>query len=98
MKTLGEKIRGRMRKDRPMTTISIRIPEDLIDDLKEMAPMLGFSGYQPLIRSYVGEGMRRDEALLNEPEVRSLQESLKRHGLSEEAISEVVAETIRKRA
>ncbi len=81
-----------------MTTISIRIPEDLIDDLKEMAPLLGFSGYQPLIRSYVGEGMRRDEALLNEPEVRSLQESLRRHGLSDEAITEVVAETLQKRA
>lgn len=81
-----------------MTTISIRIPEDLIGDLKEMAPLLGFSGYQSLLRSYVGEGMRRDEALLNEPQVVSLQESLKKHGLSDEAISEVVAETIRKRA
>jgi hypothetical protein len=98
MKTLSEKIRGRLRKDRPMTTISIRIPEDLIEDLKEMAPLLGFSGYQSLLRSYVGEGMRRDEALLNEPQVRSLQESLKKHGLSDEAISEVVAETILKRA
>ncbi len=98
MKTLSEKIRGRVRKDRPMTTISIRIPEDLIGDLKEMAPLLGFSGYQSLLRSYVGEGMRRDEALLNEPQVVSLQESLKKHGLTDEAISEVVAETIRKRA
>lgn len=97
MKSLGEKIRSRMQKDRPMTTISIRIPEDLISDLKEMAPLLGFSGYQPLIRSYVGQGMRRDEALLAEPEVVSLQESLKRHGLSEEAIAEVVSDTIRKR-
>jgi hypothetical protein len=98
MKTLSEKIRGRLRKDRPMTTISIRMPEHLIGDLKEMAALLGFSGYQPLIRSYIGEGMRRDEALMEQPQVRSLQESLKKHGLSDEAISEVVAETILKRA
>lgn len=44
-----------------MTTISIRLPQDLIDDLKEMAPVMGFSGYQPLIRAYISQGMRRDE-------------------------------------
>jgi hypothetical protein len=49
----------RMRKDQPMTTISIRIPEDVIDDLKEIAPSLGFSGYEPLIRAYLGGGLRR---------------------------------------
>jgi hypothetical protein len=98
MKSLHEKLKGRRRIDRPMTTISIRIPEDLIGDLKEMAPLLGFGGYQPLIRSYISEGMRRDEALLDEPEVRSLEASLKKHGLSDEAITEVMAESIRKRA
>jgi hypothetical protein len=98
MKSLHEKLKGRRRIDRPMTTISIRIPEDLIGDLKEMAPLLGFGGYQPLIRSYISEGMRRDEALLDEPEVRSVEASLKKHGLSDEAITEVMAESIRKRA
>ncbi len=70
----------------------------LIGDLKEMAPLLGFGGYQPLIRSYISEGMRRDEALLDEPSLRSMQDMLQKHGLSDEAISEVVAQTIRKRA
>ncbi len=98
MRSLHEKLKKRHRINRPMTTISIRIPEDLIEDLKEMAPLLGFSGYQPLIRWYVGEGMRRDEARLDEPGVRSLQELLKKHGLSDEAVSEIVAETLRKRA
>jgi hypothetical protein len=42
--------------------------------------------------------MRRDEALLDEPSLRSLQEMLQKHRLSDDAISEVVAETIRKRA
>ncbi len=46
------KLRKRLRPDRPMTTISLRMPEDVIEDLKRVAPLLGFSGYQPLIRAY----------------------------------------------
>jgi hypothetical protein len=38
-----------------MTTISLRMPEDVIDDLKQIAPALGFTGYQPLMRSYIGQ-------------------------------------------
>ena len=53
MKTMHEKLKRRLVKDRPMTTISIRLPKDLIDDLKDIAPSLGFSGYQPLIRAYM---------------------------------------------
>jgi len=43
MKT-GELIE-RLRKDRPMTIISLRMPEDVVEDLKRIAPLLGFSGY-----------------------------------------------------
>jgi hypothetical protein len=43
MRKMSERIRGRLRKDRPMTTISIRVPEDVIDDLKEIAPSSGIS-------------------------------------------------------
>lgn len=32
-----------------MVTISMRMPEDVVEDLKRVAPLLGFSGYQPLI-------------------------------------------------
>jgi hypothetical protein len=56
------KLRKRLRPDRPMTTISLRMPEDVIEDLKQMAPLLGFSGYQPLIRAYIGQGLRSDIA------------------------------------
>jgi hypothetical protein len=42
--------------------ITIRVPEDVIEDLKKVAPELGFSGYQPLIRAYVGQGLRKDLA------------------------------------
>jgi len=50
------KLTQRLQKKRPMTMVSIRIPEDVIDDLKRLAPVLGFSGYQALIKAYIGPG------------------------------------------
>jgi predicted DNA binding CopG/RHH family protein len=55
-----ETLKQRLDKNRPMTTITIRIPEDVVEDLKRIAPVLGFSGYQPLIRAYIGQGLRAD--------------------------------------
>ena len=51
MKPLRERLKTRLQRNRPMTTISLRMPADVIEDLKEIAPMLGFTGYQPLMRS-----------------------------------------------
>ena len=92
MKTNEERIKERLRRDRPMTTISIRIPEDVIDDLKELAPKFGFSGYQPLIRAYVGQGLRKDLARLHPPGMAGLEENLRRHGVKEEVIAAVLGE------
>jgi hypothetical protein len=47
-------------KQQPMTIISMRFPADVLDDLKQVVPLRGFSGYQPLIWSYVGQGLRAD--------------------------------------
>jgi predicted transcriptional regulator len=55
-------LKKRLRKDRPMTTVSLRMPEDVVQDLERIAPRLGFSGYVPLLRAYVGQGLRRDLA------------------------------------
>ena len=89
---MSERIKKRLRKDRAMTTISIRMPEDVIDDLKEVAPALGFSGYQPLIRAYIGQGLRKDLARMENSQVQILTESLRRHGVKDEVISEAIAE------
>ena len=75
-----------------MSTISIRVPEDVIDDLKRIAPVLGFSGYQPLLRAYVGQGLRRDLAKLENDQVGLVVESLRRRGVDDDIISEAVAE------
>jgi len=41
-----------------MTMVSIRIPNDVIEDLKRVAPMLGFSGYQTLVKAYIGRSRK----------------------------------------
>ncbi|BAB75836.1 asl4137 [Nostoc sp. PCC 7120 = FACHB-418] len=75
-----------------MTTITIRIPEDVIEDLKRIAPLLGFSGYQPLVRAYIGQGLRVDLERLEDDTVSALISSLKRHGVSDEVIHEALSE------
>ena len=70
---------------------------DVLDDLKRVAPLLrGFSGYQPLIRAYVGQGLRVDLERLEKDPVTALEESLKRHGVSEEVLQEALAEVVQR--
>jgi hypothetical protein len=92
MKT--EALKKRLDKNRPMTTVTIRIPEDVIEDLKRVAPLLGFSGYQPLIRAYIGQGLRADLERLEGDTVSALIASLKRRGVSEEVIHEALREVV----
>ena len=92
MKTASERVLGRLKKERQMTAISLRIPEDVIEELKEIAPSLGFSGYQPLIRAYIGQGLRKDQARLENSQVQVLTESLRKHGIADQVISAAIAE------
>jgi hypothetical protein len=96
--SMNERIQKRLRKDRPMTSISLRIPEDVIEDMKAIAPTLGFSGYQPLIRAYIGQGLRKDLSRLENDQVKLVVESLRRHGVDDQVIAEAIAEVKAKSA
>jgi hypothetical protein len=87
-----EHLKKRLDKKCPMTTASIRFPVDIIEDLKRMAPLRSFSGYQPLVRAYVGQGLRIDLERLENDTVAALVESLQRHGVSEEVINKALDE------
>ena len=91
-----EILKQRLRKDRPMKTITLRIPEDVVEDLKRIAPVLGFSGYQPLIRTYIGQGLREDLEKLENSPFWELIESLKRHGVEEDIINQALEEIANK--
>lgn len=87
-----EKLKNRLNRNRPITPVTIRMPEDVVDDLKRIAPLLGFSGYQPLIRAYVGHGLRQDLERLDDDTVSTLVSGLKRRGVSDKIIREALAE------
>ena len=85
------KLQERLRRNRPMKTISLRFPEDVVADLKRVAPTLGFSGYQPLIRAYVGQGLRKDlEHLEGAGDITRLIDSLNQQGVEADIISAAV--------
>jgi hypothetical protein len=87
------KLRKRLQPNRSMTSISMRMPEDVIGDLKRVAPSLGFTGYQPLIRAYIGQGLRVDLKRLEEqPGIEPLLKSLRKQGVPEQVISSAMAE------
>ncbi|QUS59884.1 hypothetical protein IQE94_16775 [Synechocystis sp. PCC 7339] len=88
----AETLKKRVDKNRPMTTITVRIPEDVMEDLKRVAPSLGFFGHQPLARAYIGQGLRADLELLENDTVLALIASLKRHGVTEQLIQEALVD------
>ncbi len=87
-------LKKRLNRDRPMTTVTIRMPEDVIEDLKRVAPALGFSGYQPLARAYIGQGLRADLERIDNDTVSALIESLKRRGVGDEVIQQALSEIV----
>jgi hypothetical protein len=76
-----------------MSSVTLRMPQDVVEDLKRLAPVLGFAGYQPLMRGYIGQGLRRDlERLEGPPDVGRIVKSLRRHGVSDRVIKSAVEE------
>jgi hypothetical protein len=68
------------------------MPEDVVEDLKRIAPQLGFSGYQPLVRAYIGQGLREDLERLESSPIARFVEALRHQGVSEEAIQKAIKE------
>ena len=89
---LNERLKKRLRKDRVSTTITMRIPVDVVESLKALAPLKGFTAYQTLLKSYISEGLRRDEAQFDQPSARKLAQVLKRRGVDEKVIEKALAE------
>ena len=58
-------------KDRPTRPITIRMPVDVLEDLKRVAPTKDLPGYQSLIKFYIRQGLRLDMERLWETEEKS---------------------------
>src|SRR5215475_11352377 len=89
---INERLKKRLKKDRPSTTTTMRIPADVVESLKAVAPMRGFTAYQTLLKSYISEGLRRDEAQFDQYTARRLADALKRRGVTEKLLQEAMKE------
>ena len=89
---INERLKKRLKKDRPSTTITMRIPADVVESLKAVAPLRGFSAYQTLLKSYISEGLRRDEAQFDQNASQRLAAALKRRGVAEKVLREAMQE------
>jgi hypothetical protein len=77
-----------------MGSVTVRIPEDVIESMKAIAPLRGFTGYQTLLKLYLSEGVRRDSALL-EPTVNRFVHALLARGVPSEVIEQASQEVLR---
>jgi len=87
---LTDTMKKRLASDRPVTSITLRIPVDVVDSLKAIAPHKGFSGYQTLLKAYISEGLRRDEAVYASDAVERLRRALKKRGVSEKVLDDAL--------
>lgn len=89
---LTERLKSRLNKNRPMTSITLRVPVDVLESMKAIAPQRGFSGYQTLLKLYLSEGLRRDEALFTSDATARLMQALRKHGVPQEVLDEAARE------
>ncbi|MFN7571390.1 MAG: CopG family antitoxin [Betaproteobacteria bacterium] len=88
---LSERLKKRLSPDRPTTSITLRIPVDVVESMKTIAARKGM-GYQTLLKSYIGEGLRVDEARYAEPQTAKLLRALKRKGVDPRVLAEAAKE------
>ena len=92
-----ELLKMRLQRSRPMTTVTVRMPMDVVESMKEIAPIRGLSGYQTLLKLYLSEGLRRDEALLENP-MATFIEALREQGVPAAAIEKASKVTLKRSA
>ena len=61
----------------------MRIPTDAVESLNALASIRGLAGYQTLLKSYISDGLRRDEAQFDQYTAQKFVEALRRHGVGE---------------
>ena len=52
----------RLAKDRVMTSITLHVPVDVVERMKDIAHKRGFADCEALVKANVSEGLHRDEA------------------------------------
>ena len=96
MKNLTERVHNRLQAGkRESTQISIKMYVDVIEDLKLIAENKGFSGYQPLMKYYIHQSMRKDlEEVLDKVFQDRLMSALRDAGVNEATLQKAVSKVL----
>lgn len=70
-------------KERPSQMVSIRIPLDTLEQLRQVAASRDL-GYQSLLKLYIGEGLRKDIATMDKQNLLTETENLLRKHLGDD--------------
>lgn len=89
---LSDRLKRRLDPNRPMTSITVRVPVDVVESMKSIAPQRGFVGYQALLKSYISDGLRRDEAQFGRDVEARLIEALKKRGVPDDVLADAARE------
>lgn len=89
---LSERLKTRLAKDRPTTEVTLHLPADVVEELKALAPRKGFQSYETLLKAYISDGLRQDEARFATDHVTRLIEALKRRGVPAETLDDAERE------
>lgn len=89
---LNESLKKRLVKNRPATSITLRIPVDVVESLKSIAPQKGYQGYQTLLKAYISDGLRRDEARFKLDRLAMLAKALEKRGVSPKVLADAMKE------
>ena len=94
---LSDRLKNRLVKDRAMTSITLRIPLDVVDSMKQIAPLKGVSGYRTLLKSYISDGLRQDETRFVPDQtarlIDALNDALKKRGVPDVVLDAAARDT-----
>lgn len=92
---LNDRVRKRLSTHRETTPVTLRIPRDVVDSMKRIAPLKGLSGYQTLLKAYISEGLRRDEAEYLDDPVSRFADVLRQKGVDPAVLESAAREITR---
>lgn len=82
-------------RERPSRMVSLRIPLDTLEQLKDVAASKDL-GYQSLLKLYIGEGLRKDLATMKTHNVINETENLLRRHLGDDRKLRTILSKLRK--
>ena len=90
----SENLKECSQKDRPMKSITIRFPIDVVESMKKIARLKGLSEYKILLKSYISAGLCRDEYRYSGISTVLLIEALKKHGVPDTVIQQATRDVL----